>query len=66
MSGPSFPLRLLTRDGDGAGGLHGRAVAVVSIAGDLPHVPRHVLDHRYHVARLVLKNKGKIRFELTL
>lgn len=53
--------RILTRDGDSTGGLHGCAVAIVRITRDLPHVPRHVLDHSDHVARLVLEEKrGKI------
>ena len=41
---------VLTANGDLPGGLHGRPVPVVRIAGHQPHVPRHVVDVGDHVA----------------
>ena len=39
----------LTADGYLPRGLHRGSVAVVGVAGDLAHLPGHVVDHRHHV-----------------
>ena len=47
---PQYIERVLTADGDPPRGLHGRPVAVVRVAGDVPHLPGDVVDDGDHVA----------------